>query len=160
MKKLSLIILCAVSVAIFASCQTGNKEDANGNTPSTVVDKMYKAIQAYDFVEAASYTKIPDTVKIADKNIYEQFNANPIDENGKVVVTGEDWTAFLIEKMKLQSEDYTLDSWEIVKEEISKTDPNSAKVKTKIHITTSNGKSDAECSFPMKRENNIWLIIG
>lgn len=158
--------MCAVSALMFASCQTGEKEDANGNTPSSVVDKMYQAIQANDFAEAASYNKIPDTVKIAinaeKPNIYEQFQGNSKDKDGKVIITNEEWKAFLTEKMQAQADsaNYILESWEIVKEEISKTDPNSAKVKTKIHIKTKNGVSDAECSFPLKRENNIWLIIG
>lgn len=160
MKKLSLIIVCAVAALCFVSCQTANSEDANGNTPSTVVEKMYQAIKANDYALATSYTKIPDNVKIVKENLYEQFVNNPIDENGKVVVSSDEWRAFLIEKMELQSEGYSLDSWEIVSEEISKTDPNSAKVKTKIRITTQNGQSEAECSFPLKRENNIWLIIG
>lgn len=162
MKKISLVIVCAVSALLFASCQTGTREDANGNTPSSVVEKMYQAIQAKDFAMAASYNRIPDTVKIKlaeGGKIYEQFQSNPV-ENEKIIITSEEWKSFLIGKMETLSENYSLDSWEIVSEEISNTDPNSAKVKTKIHVTTQEGESDVECSFPLKRDNNIWLIIG
>ena len=166
MKKLSLIVICALTALFFASCQTGKREDKNGDTPSSVVDKMYQAVKAQNFDTAALYNKIPDTIKMKlmdEKNVYQEFQNNP-KVNGKkdvkVIITGEEWRAFLIEKMKNQSKDYSLDSWEIVSEEISKTDPNSAKVKTKIQITTQNGKSEAECSFPLKREDDVWLIIG
>ena len=152
--------MCAVSTLFFASCQSGDSHDANGDTPSSVVEKMYKAIKANDFAAAASYNKIPDTVKIEKKNVFEQFKNNPTDKDGKVIVTNEQWKAFLIDKMQTQSENYTLDSWEIVDEEISNTDPNSAKVKTKIKFTTPKGQQETECSFPLKRDNNVWLIIG
>ena len=155
--------MCAVSVLFFASCQTADSKDANGDTPSAVVEKMYQAIQAQDFATAVSYNKIPDTVKIKlekEGNIYEQFQGCPTDKDGKVIVTGDEWKAFLMEKMQMQSEGYTLDSWEILSEEVSNTDPNAAKVKTRIHLTREGVKSETDCSFPMKRENGIWLIIG
>ena len=165
MKKLSLIILCAaVSTLFFASCQSGDSKDANGDTPSSVVNKMYEAIKAKDFDKAVSYNKIPDTIKFdtvkIKKNLYKEFQNDSIDKDGKVIVTNEDWKAFLINMMKAQSEDYTLDSWEIVDEEISNTDPNSAKVKAKIKFTTKKVQHETECSFPLKREKNIWMIIG
>lgn len=160
MKKLSLTLICAIAVLFFASCQSADSKDANGNTPSTVVEKMYQAIQENDFATAASFNKIPDTVKINKDNIYQQFKDNPTDKNGKVIVTGEQWKSFLVERMTTQSEDFSLISWEIVSEEISKTDPNSAKVKTKIKIKTQKGQLETECSFPLKREKNVWLIIG
>ena len=166
MKKLSLIVIFALTALFFASCQTGKREDKNGDTPTSVVDKMYQAIKTNDYEIAASYNKIPDTIKMKlmdEKNVYQDFQNNP-KVNGKkdvkVVITGEEWKSFLVKKMKDQSEGYSLDSWEIVSEEISKTDPNSAKVKTKIQITTKDGKSEAECSFPLKREDDVWLIIG
>lgn len=162
MKKLSLTIICALSVLFFASCQTGDKKDANGNTPSDVVEKMYKAIQTNDFELAASFNKIPDTVKINKENAYTQFAGNPTDkkDDKKIVVTGEEWKSFLIERMKSMCEQFTLVSYEIIAEEISNTDPNSAKVKTKITTQSKNGQNVTECSFPLKRENNIWVIIG
>ncbi|MBP5546446.1 MAG: hypothetical protein J6X59_04100 [Bacteroidales bacterium] len=163
MKKLSLIILCAVSTLFFASCQTGDSKDKNGDTPSAVVEKMYQAIKDKDFDKAASFNKLPDTVKIEKKNIYKDFQIDSLyqtDKDGKVIVPNEDWKTFLIGKMKAQSEEYTLDSWEIVDEEVSNTDPNSAKVKTKIKFTTKKGQQETECSFPMKREGNVWKIIG
>lgn len=159
MKKLSLIVMCAVAAFFFASCQTGVREDKNGDTPTSVVDKMYKAIQSNDYAAAAEFNKIPDTIKMKADNVYPEFKANPV-VDGKVIITGDQWRAYVIERMKGESVGYTLDSWEIVSEEISKTDPNSAKVKTKIQVTTKNGKSEAECSFPLKRENDVWRIIG
>ena len=159
MKKLSLIVMCAVAAFFFASCQTGVREDRNGDTPTSVVDKMYKAIQSNDYAAAAEFNKIPDTIKMKADNVYPEFKANPV-VDGKVIITGDQWRAYVIERMKGESVGYTLDSWEIVSEEISKTDPNSAKVKTKIQVTTKNGKSEAECSFPLKRENDVWRIIG
>lgn len=159
MKKLSIIVMCVVAVFFFVSCQTGNPKDINGDTPSMVVDKLYKAIQADKYDEAAAYNKIPDTIKMKTVNVYPEFKGNPV-VDGKVIITGDQWKAYVIERMKCESSGYSLDSWEIVSEEISKTDPNSAKVKTKIHITTKDGESEAECSFPLKRENDVWLIIG
>ena len=159
MKKLSLIILSAMMAFFFASCQTSEPKDANGNTPKDVVEKMYQAIKANDYVTAASFNKIPDTIKMKAENVYPQFQNNS-KKGDKIIILGEEWGAFVIERMKNYSSDYSLDSWEIVSEEISNTDPNSAKVKTKIHITTKNGQSEAECSFPLKRENGVWLIIG
>jgi hypothetical protein len=148
-------------VLFFASCQSdAKKEDANGNTPSTVVDKMYQAVKAKDFATAVAYNKIPDNVKIVNSNLYEQFVGYPANEDGKVIVPGDEWKSFLIDKMQSQSENYALLDWEIVSEEISKTDPNSAKVKTKIHIMNGGSESKVDCSFPLKRENGIWLIIG
>ena len=166
MKKLSLIVVFALTALFFASCQTGKREDKNGDTPTSVVDKMYQAIKAGDFEIAASYNKIPDTIKMKlmdEKNVYQDFQNNPKvndKKDVKVVIMGEEWKAFLIKKMKDQSEGYSLDSWEIVSEEISKTDPNSAKVKTKITYTKNGVDGEAECSFPLKRENDVWLIIG
>lgn len=151
--------MCAVAAFFFASCQTGVREDKNGDTPTSVVDKMYKAIQSNDYAAAAEFNKIPDTIKMKADNVYPEFKANPV-VDGKVIITGDQWRAYVIERMKGESVGYTLDSWEIVSEEISKTDPNSAKVKTKIQVTTKNGKSEAECSFPLKRENDVWRIIG
>lgn len=151
--------MCAVAAFFFASCQTGVREDRNGDTPTSVVDKMYKAIQSNDYAAAAEFNKIPDTIKMKADNVYPEFKANPV-VDGKVIITGDQWRAYVIERMKGESVGYTLDSWEIVSEEISKTDPNSAKVKTKIQVTTKNGKSEAECSFPLKRENDVWRIIG
>ena len=159
MKKLSLIILCAMMAFFFVSCQTSEPKDSNGNSPKDVVEKMYQAIKAKDYVTAASFNKIPDTVKMKAENVYPQFQNNP-KKGDKVIILGEEWGAFVIERLKNYSTGYSLDSWEIVSEEISNTDPNSAKVKTKIHITSKNGQSEAECSFPLKRENDIWLIIG
>lgn len=190
MKKITLTLICAMAVLLAAACQKAERKDANGNTPTDVVNQMYKAIQANDFETAVTFNKIPDTVKIspigevqdmevnfdtADENviadtalvnhpnIYEQFKEYPVDTTGKkvkVIIPGEDWKAFMIERMKKENENFTLVSWEIVKEEISKTDPNSAKVKTKIVIKTNGVQSETECSFPLKRENNVWLIIG
>lgn len=151
--------MCAVAAFFFASCQTGVREDKNGDTPTSVVEKMYKAIQNNDFAAAAEFNKIPDTVKMKAENVYPEFKANPV-VDGKVIITGDQWRTYVIQRMKDESVGYTLDSWEIVSEEISKTDPNSAKVKTKIQVTTKNGKSEAECSFPLKRENDVWRIIG
>lgn len=164
MKKVTLIVVCAMAALFFASCQTGKREDKNNDTPSSVVDKMYKAIQNNDFAEAAKYNRIPDTIKMDETHVYEEFKNNK-KADGKVVITKEEWQNFVIEKMKNQSAGFTLDSWEIVSEEISNTDPNSAKVNTKIHITRTDKdgnavKSEAECSFPLKRENDVWLIIG
>lgn len=160
MKKISFALICTLLAFVFTSCQSGDNKDANGNTPSTVVEKMYQAIQTKDFALAASYNRLPDNVKISKENIYDQFKDYPADENGKVIITKEDWYNFLIDRMTVQSENYSLDSWEIVAEEVSNTDPNSAKVKTKIKITNQNVQSEAECSFLLKRENNIWFIIG
>ena len=162
MKKISFVILCAVATLVFASCKTGDNKDANGDTPSSVVEKMHKAIKANNFDEAVSYSKIPDTlkIKIVEKNIYEQFKDNPTDKDGKVIVTSDEWKAFLISKMEAESKGSTLDSWEIVDEEISNTDPNSAKVKVKIKRTTEKGQQEAEKTFPLKREDNVWKIIG
>jgi len=148
-----------MSAVFFVSCQTGDPKDSNGDTPSSVVEKMYQAIKANDYVTAASFNKIPDTIKMKAENVFPQFQNNSKKED-KVIILGEEWGAFVIERMKNYSSDYSLDSWEIVSEEISNTDPNSAKVKTKIRITTKNGQSEAECSFPLKRENDVWLIIG
>ncbi|MBQ3709354.1 MAG: hypothetical protein II887_01485 [Bacteroidales bacterium] len=166
MKKISLIVICALTALFFASCQTGKREDKNGDTPTSVVDKMYQAIKANDFESAASYNKIPDTIKMKLKeetNVYQEFQNNPKikdKKDVKVIITGDEWRTFLINKMQNQSKDYSLDSWEIVSEEISKTDPNSAKVKTTIHITNKGVASEADCSFPLKRENDEWKIIG
>lgn len=164
MKKLSLII-CALTAFFFVSCQQGNPKDKNGDTPKDVVEKMYQSVKAKDFDVAVSYNKIPDTIKMKlmdEKNVYQEFQNNAKDKDGNVIILGEEWKTFVIEQMKGQSSSskYSLDNWEIVSEEISKTDPNSAKVKTKIQIITQNGKSEAECSFPLKRENGVWLIIG
>lgn len=160
MKKSSLTILFAAIALLFASCKTGDPKDANGDTPSTVVEKMYKAIQSNDFATAASYNKIPDTVKIDAKNCYTQFANNPSNKDEKIIITGEEWKSFLVERMQAQNSEFSLIKWTIVSEEISKTDPNSAKVKTKITIKKQNGQYDVDCSFPMKRENNVWKIIG
>ena len=67
MKKLSIIIYVVLAL-FFVSCKNGDTKDANGDTPSTVVDKMYQAIKANNFAEAVSYNKIPDTVRIPVKN--------------------------------------------------------------------------------------------
>ena len=157
-------MICAMAALLFASCQTGKREDKNNDTPTSVVDKMYKAIQNNDFDEAAKYTRIPDTIKMDETHAYKEFQNNS-KTDGKVIIAKEQWQKFVTEKMKNQSAGFTLDSWEIVSEEISNTDPNSAKVNTKIHITRKDKdgkdvKSEAECSFPLKRENDVWLIIG
>ena len=161
MRKLSLIVICALTAVLFASCQTGEKKDKNGDTPETVVKKMYQALQDKDYDKVASFSKIPDTVKIekSDLALYKEFQNNAQNKNGKIVILGEDWSKFIVNQMK-QDTVYKLDKYEIVSEEISKTDPNSAKVKTKIQVTTSAGQSEAECSFPLKKEDNVWLIIG
>lgn len=159
MKKISLLVICAVTAFIFASCQAGEKADNNNRTPKDVVDEMYKAIQAGNFDEAAAFTKIPDAVKMEEEKVYKEFANNPR-EDGKVIIAGEEWRNFVVNKMQEQSADFSLDSWEIVSEEVSNTDPNSAKVKTKIHITNKGVASEADCSFPLKRENGVWLIIG
>ena len=161
MKRLSLIVVCAIAALFFASCQTGKREDKNGNTPSDVVDSMYVAIQNKDFVKAASYNKLPDTIKMKEKNVYPDFKSNS-KKDDKIIITREEWSKFVVGQMDKQGQDeeFELVSWEIVSEEISKTDPNSAKVKTKIQISTKNGKSEAECSFPLKREDDVWKIIG
>ena len=64
----------------------------------------------------------------------------------------------MVEQSKVSN--YVLKSYEVVSEEISNTDPNSAKVKTKITYTKNGVDGEAECSFPLKRENDVWLIIG
>ena len=92
--------------------------------------------------------------------MYKEFKDIEPDNNNKYVINGDNWKSFVIEKMKEHCSSYKLESYEVTSEEISKTDPNSAKVKTKINITTSNGKSELECSFPLKRENDTWFIIG
>ena len=161
MKKFSFAILGAVAVMFFASYQSGDSKDANGNTPSMVVEKMYQSLKSKDYAEAVSYNKIPDTVKIEKKNtIYEEFKDVEPDKDNKVVVTSADWKDFLIGKMESLGEDYVLESWEIFPEEVSKTDINSAKVKTRIHFTDKNGQHDSECSFSLRRSDNVWLIIG
>lgn len=159
MKKISLLVICAITALFFASCQSGEKADKNNRTPEGVVDEMYKAIKAGEFAKAAEFTKIPDTVKMDEKKAYKEFANNP-KKDGKVIIAGEEWRRFVVKKMEEQSADFSLDSWEIVSEEISNTDPNSAKVKTKIHITNKGIASEADCSFPLKRENGVWLIIG
>ena len=159
MKKLSLIVICAFTALFFASCQSGKKTDKYGHTPSQVVDEMYKAIQIKDYAAAAEFTKIPDTILMDPNKTYPQFKNNP-KKGDKIVITGKDWKDFVVKRMKEQSADFTLDRWVVKSEEISNTDPNSAKVKTTIYITTKDGKSEADCSFPLKRENNVWLIIG
>ena len=161
MKKLSLIVICAFTALLFASCQSAKKEDKNGRTPSMVVDEMYKAMKDNRYDVAADFTKIPDTIKMKEEVAYPDFMGNE-KKDGKIIIAGDVWKKFVISQMQNQSESarFELESWEIVSEEISNTDPNSAKVKTRIHITTNDGKSDADCSFPMKRENGVWLIIG
>ncbi|MBR5082772.1 MAG: hypothetical protein IKX35_10075 [Bacteroidales bacterium] len=148
MKKISLIILCAMSAVFFVSCQTGDPKDSNGDTPSSVVEKMYQAIQNNQFEEAASYCKVPEKVDNMDS-----YNA------GK---QGSAWKDIVISTMVEQSKvsNYVLKNYEVVSEEISNTDPNSAKVKTKITYSKNGVDGEAECSFPLKRENDIWLIIG
>ena len=148
MKKLSIIVICTLTALFFVSCQTGKREDCNGNTPSSVVEKMYQAIMNDQYEEAASYCKIPETVD----------NIGAYNAGGQSV----DWKHLVISRMieQAKASDYTLQKYEIVTEEISNTDPNSAKVKTKIFFTTNKGDMEAECSFPLKRENNVWLIIG
>ncbi len=148
MKKLSLIVICALTALFFASCQTGKREDSNGNTPSSVVEKMYQAVQNNQFEEAATYCKVPEKVDNS-----ESYNA---------AKNGAAWKDIVISTMVEQSKasGYVLKSYEVVSEEISNTDPNSAKVKTKITYTKNGVDGEAECSFPLKRENDIWLIIG
>ena len=148
MKKLSLIVICALTALLFASCQAGKREDSKGNTPSSVVETKYKAIQNNQFEEAATYCKVPDKVD----NI-EKYNA---------AKNGSSWNDIVISAMVEQSKvsNYVLKSYEVVSEEISNTDPNSAKVKTKITYTKNGVDGEAECSFPLKRENDVWLIIG
>lgn len=160
MKKISLVVICALTALLFASCQTGKREDKNGNTPTSVVEKMYKAIQNNKFDEAASYCKIPDTIKMAEKHVYKEFNNEKFAKKDGKVIIGEEWNAFVIEKMKNESADFKLDTFWVVSEEISKTDPNSAKVKTRIRVIKKGVTSESDCSFPLKRENDIWLIIG
>jgi hypothetical protein len=161
MKKLSLIVICALTALFFASCQTGKREDKNGNTPTSVVEKMYEAIKTNDFATAASYNKLPDTIKMKDGNVYKEFNNNN-KKGDKVIVTGEEWKNSVVSKMEEQSKasNYVLKSYEVVSEEISNTDPNSAKVKTKITYSKNGVDGEAECSFPLKRDNDVWLIIG
>lgn len=148
MKKLSLIAICALTAFFFASCQAGDPKDSNGDTPSTVVEKMYKAIQDNQFGEAAKYCKLPEAV-----DNMEKYDA------GKA---GKAWKDIVISQMEEQSKvaNYELKKFEIVKEEISKTDPNSAKVNTRITYSKNGVDGEADCSFPLKRENNVWLIIG
>lgn len=148
MKKLSSIFVCLVIALLFASCQTSVREDKNGNTPSSVVEKMYQALQNNKYEQAAEFCKIPEEVD----NIQKYDAAKQ----------GKAWKDIVILKMEEQSKisGYSLKKFEIVSEEISNTDPNSAKVKTKIYYSTSKGEEEAECSFPLKRENDIWLIIG
>ena len=148
MKKLSLIIICALTTLFFASCQTGKREDSNGNTPSSVVEKMYQAIQNNQFEEAATYCKVPEKVDNSGS-----YNA---------AKNGAAWKDIVISTMVEQSKvsNYVLKGYEVVSEEISNTDPNSAKVKTKITYTKNGVDGEAECSFPLKRENDVWLIIG
>lgn len=143
----------------FASCQSGDPKDDKGNTPSDVVEQMYKAIQAKDFKTAADFSKIPDTIKMVEKKVYKEFENNA-KKDDKVIITGEEWSTFVIQQMEEQSADFSLDKWEISSEEISKTDPNSAKVKTKIYVTKKGVASEADCSFPLKREKGEWKIIG
>ena len=162
MKKILSYIIAGLFVMSLVSCQQGVREDKNGDTPTSVVEKMYKAINSNDFETAASYNKFPDTIKIKpekDENMYEQFKNNQKDKDGKYIIPKEEWKSFIINKMK-ENVDYSLESWEIVSEEISKTDPNSAQVKTKIHVKVKGEESVIESSFPLKRENDIWLIIG
>ena len=148
MKKLSLIVICALTALFFTSCQTSDPKDNNGDTPSTVVEKMYKATQDNQYEEAAKYCKLPETVDNIEK--YDAAKA------------GQVWKDIVISQMKEQSKtsSYVLKSYEVVSEEISNTDPNSAKVKTKITYTKNGVDGEAECSFPLKRENGVWLIIG
>ena len=148
MKKLSLIVICTLTALFFASCQSGKREDKNGDTPSSVVEKMYKATQNNQFEEAASYCKIPDKVDNMDS-----YSA---------AKSGAAWKDIVISTMVEQSKasNYVLKSYEIVSEEISNTDPSSAKVNTKITYSKNGVDGEAECSFPMKRENDVWLIIG
>ena len=137
-----------MSAVFFVSCQTGDPKDSNGDTPSSVVEKMYQAIQNNQFEEAASYCKVPEKVDNMDS-----YNA------GK---QGSAWKDIVISTMVEQSKvsNYVLKNYEVVSEEISNTDPNSAKVKTKITYSKNGVDGEAECSFPLKRENDIWLIIG
>lgn len=168
MKKLSIIIYVVLAL-FFVSCKNGDTKDANGDTPSTVVDKMYQAIKANNFAEAVSYNKIPDTVRIPvkNKNIYEGFKNCPVEQGKKndgtdvYIIAKEEWEEFLLSMIQQQYLNASLESWQIIDENISKTDPNSAKVKTKITIKIKDGSSkERECSFPLKRENGKWLIIG
>lgn len=157
MKKISFMAVFAIIALFLTSCQTGVREDNNGNTPTAVVEKMYQAIKAGDFDTAATFNRLPDTIRIKAEGVYQEFKGNPKDKDGNVVITAKDWIPFVISKMQ---DSYTLESWEIVSEEISNTDPNSAKVKTTIHLSTDKGMIDSDCSFPLKRENGVWLIIG
>ena len=162
MKKILSYIIAGLITMSFVSCQQGEREDKNGNTPSSVVEKMYQAVNNNDFETAVSYNKFPDTIKIApkkDENMYEQFKNNQKDKDGKYIILREEWISFIIKQMK-ENVDYSLESWEIISEEISNTDPNSAQVKTKIHIKKNGEETVTDSSFPLKREDGVWLIIG
>ena len=148
MKKLSILLACVLIALCFTSCQSGTREDKNGDTPSSVVEKMYQAIQNDQFGEAATYCKIPEKV--------DNMKSYSASENGAT------WKDIVISTMVGQSKvsSYILKSYEVVTEEISKTDPNSAKVKTRITYSKNGVDGKADCSFPLKREDGVWLIIG
>lgn len=158
MKKISLIIICAIAL-VFASCQKADTKDKNGNTPKDVVEKMYKLIQEGNYTAAADYCKIPDSVDI---KIIEEYVKHDTALKGQVmhdtILTGKEWKNLVIYKMKHGS-NTTLKDYKVIEEEISKTDPNNATVKTSITIIKDGKETKAECSFPMKRDS-LWRIIG
>ena len=149
MKKISLIIVCALAL-FFVSCQTADNHDKNGDTPTTVVEKMYKHLMMDDYIGAADYCKIPDSVK---PEVYDKYF------NDNAELKGMAWKEIVIAKMK-QSSDCKLIDFEVVAEEVSKTDPNNATVKTKITVKKGENEAKTDCSFPLKRDENVWKIIG
>ena len=154
MKRLSLLIVCALALFI-TSCQKADNRDINGNTPTKVVEMMYNYIQNNDYESAADCCKIPESV---DDKVYATY-AKEYFEAGEAVPT---WKEIVIKNMVKQGDEsgIKLVDFKVISEEISKTDPNNANVKTVITIIKNDVQSEAECSFPLKREENVWRIIG
>ena len=154
MKRLSIIIVCALALFI-TSCQKADNRDINGNTPTKVVEMMYKCIQNDDYVGAAKCCKIPESV---DDKVYATYAKEYLEADGTIPT----WREIVINSMIKQDAESKVELAEftVISEEISKTDPNNANVKTRIVIVKNDVKSEAECSFPLKREENVWKIIG
>lgn len=143
-------------MALFiTSCQKADNRDINGDTPTTMVERMYNCIQNNDYEGAAKCCKIPVSV---DDKVYATYAKEYLDA-GEAVPT---WKEIVINNMIKQGEEsgITLVDYKVISEEISKTDPNNANVKTIISIIKNDIQSETECSFPLKREENIWRIIG
>lgn len=150
MKKISLFLACAIALLV-VSCKMADNKDKNGNTPTTVVEEMYKNIQEGAYDKAAEFCKIPDSI---DKEVWAKY----VEQDP--AIKDMLWKEVVINKMNKQKEGFELKEYKVVKEEISKTDPDNANVKTTITIVKDGVESNAECAFPLKREEGVWRIIG